>query len=97
MAETDRSKIIGSEVLADPEGVKQTSQSLILQVKDHDPAAWERLVKLYSPLVYFWCQESGLPKPDVSDVFQDVFTPWLRTLRNSVRSKTAAFEAGSER
>jgi hypothetical protein len=33
----------------------RTSQSLILQAKARDPDAWERMVKLYSPLVYlFW-------------------------------------------
>ncbi len=51
----------------------RTSQSLIVRVKNNDPDAWERLVKLYSPLVYFWCQESRLPQSDVQDIFQDVF------------------------
>lgn len=58
----------------------RTSQSLILQAKARDPAAWERLVKLYSPLVYFWCQESGLPQSDVHDVFQDVFHALARDI-----------------
>ncbi len=57
----------------DTAAAKRTSQSLILRVKQNDPDAWERLVKLYSPLVYYWCRESGLPQADLQDVFQDVF------------------------
>ena len=58
----------------------QTSKSLILRAKARESAAWERLVKLYSPLVYFWCQESGLPQSDVQDVFQDVFHALARDI-----------------
>lgn len=50
-----------------------TSQSLILGVKQNDPEAWERLVKLYSPLVYYWCGQAGLRQADIHDVFQEVF------------------------
>jgi len=59
----------------------RTSQSLIVQAKALDPHAWERMVKLYSPLVYFWCQESGLPQSDVHDVFQDVFHALARDIK----------------
>jgi RNA polymerase sigma-70 factor, ECF subfamily len=58
----------------------RTSHSLIVQAKAREPAAWERLVKLYSPLVYFWCQESGLPPSDVHDVFRDVFHALARDI-----------------
>ncbi len=58
----------------------RTSLSLILQATRQDPAAWERLVSIYSPLVYFWCQESGLPRADLQDVFQEVFHALARNL-----------------
>ena len=58
----------------------QTSLSLILQATRQDPAAWERLVSIYSPLVYFWCQESGLSRADLQDVFQEVFHALARNL-----------------
>ncbi len=61
--------------------VHRTSHSLIVQAKEKDPAAWERLVKLYSPLVYFWCRESGLPQSDLLDVFQDVFHALARDIK----------------
>jgi len=54
-------------------GADRTSHSLIVRAKNNDPEAWERLVKLYSPLVYYWCKNSGLPPTDLNDVFQDVF------------------------
>ena len=58
----------------------RTSLSLILQATRQDPAAWERLVSIYSPLVYFWCQESGLSRADLQDVFQEVFHALARNL-----------------
>jgi len=50
-----------------------TSPSLLERVRTDDPAAWERLVGLYSPLVLFWCRRSGLADEDIDDVFQEVF------------------------
>lgn len=38
-----------------------------------DAAAWERLVKLYAPLVLSWCRGLGLRPDDAADVFQEVF------------------------
>ncbi|HEV3238157.1 MAG TPA: sigma-70 family RNA polymerase sigma factor [Gemmataceae bacterium] len=38
-----------------------------------EPAAWERLVKLYAPLVFRWCRNSGLRDADIADIFQNVF------------------------
>jgi len=65
----------------DSQDARRTSQSLILQVKENDPEAWERLVRLYSPLVFFWCRESGLPQADLHDVFQDVFHTLARNIK----------------
>ena len=58
----------------------RTSLSLILQATQQDPEAWERLVSIYSPLVYFWCQKSGLSRADLQDVFQEVFHALARNL-----------------
>jgi RNA polymerase sigma-70 factor (ECF subfamily) len=49
------------------------SSSLLVRVRAQDPAAWDRLVRLYTPLVYSWCQRKGLREPDAEDVYQDVF------------------------
>lgn len=58
----------------------QTSLSLIARATGKDQVAWERLVKLYSPMVYFWCQQSGLPQADLNDVFQEVFHTLARKI-----------------
>jgi RNA polymerase sigma-70 factor (ECF subfamily) len=50
-----------------------TSRSLLMQLKDGQPAAWERLTSLYAPLVYHWCRQMRLPEQDMADVFQQVF------------------------
>jgi RNA polymerase sigma-70 factor (ECF subfamily) len=50
-----------------------TSLSLLLRVRDNDAQAWHRLVNLYTPLVYYWSREFGLPDDDSADVVQEVF------------------------
>jgi RNA polymerase sigma-70 factor, ECF subfamily len=50
-----------------------TSRSLIRRAQARDPEAWQRLVDLYGPLVFYWCQRSGLSSPDAADVFQETF------------------------
>jgi RNA polymerase sigma-70 factor (ECF subfamily) len=50
-----------------------TSRSLLDRVKADDPAAWDRLVSLYAPLVFQWCRGRGLQPEDASDVLQEVF------------------------
>ncbi len=64
-----------------------TSRSLIAQVQSKDPVAWERLVSLYSPLVYYWCQKMNLPGQDVPDVFQEVFQSVLRKISDFKKNK----------
>jgi RNA polymerase sigma-70 factor (ECF subfamily) len=55
------------------EGAKDTPSSLLEQVKCRDTAAWQRLVHLFSPLVYRWCRQAGLQEADAADVGQEVF------------------------
>lgn len=51
-----------------------TSSSLLERVKAHDAVAWQRLVRIYGPLVYQWCRECGLQAQDIADTFQEVFS-----------------------
>jgi RNA polymerase sigma-70 factor (ECF subfamily) len=51
----------------------RTPLSLLGRARTNDGAAWEQLVKLYRPLVLFWCRRSGLGAPDVEDLSQEVF------------------------
>jgi RNA polymerase sigma-70 factor (ECF subfamily) len=50
-----------------------TSRSLLARLQMDEPAAWDRLVKLYAPLVFRWCRNSGLRDADIADIFQNVF------------------------
>jgi RNA polymerase sigma-70 factor (ECF subfamily) len=58
---------------AGPQPSSATSRSLLAQVQADVPQAWERLVRLYAPLVLRWCRGHGLQDQDVADVFQEVF------------------------
>jgi len=50
-----------------------TSLTLLQRAQARQPAAWERLVDLYAPLVLHWCRRAGLGDADAADVFQEVF------------------------
>ena len=58
---------------AEPVEVESTTHSLLVGLKEHDDAAWGRLVRLYTPLVYHWCQKHDLKNDDIPDVIQEVF------------------------
>src|SRR6476660_10058734 len=62
----------------DPQPVRSvaetaTSRSLLMQLRDGQPAAWERLTSLYAPLVYHWCRGMRLAEQEMPDVCQQVF------------------------
>jgi RNA polymerase sigma-70 factor (ECF subfamily) len=46
---------------------------LLDRVRANEPDAWQRFVRLYSPLVYSWAKKCGLPNQDAADVLQEVF------------------------
>lgn len=51
-----------------------TSRSLLNEARVGDAQAWERLVRLYTPLVASWCHRRGVSQQDIVDVLQEVFT-----------------------
>jgi len=53
--------------------LSSTSPSLLSRVRAADPTAWERLARLYGPMVYRWARQAGLQPQDAADVVQDVF------------------------
>ncbi len=50
-----------------------TSLSLLQRIRQGDAAGWHRVVELYTPLVYHWCQRWGVSGADADDVLQEVF------------------------
>lgn len=50
-----------------------TSSSLLQRVKGGEADAWDRLARLYTPLVYTWCRSFQLSVEDTADIAQEVF------------------------
>jgi RNA polymerase sigma-70 factor, ECF subfamily len=55
-----------------PDGMP-TSRSLLQRARQRDSQAWQELVDLYAPLVYYWCRRTNIAVQDIPDVVQDVF------------------------
>jgi RNA polymerase sigma-70 factor (ECF subfamily) len=54
------------------------SSTLLDQLRAGRAEAWERLVRLYGPVVHRWCRRSGLSADDAADVLQEVLAALLR-------------------
>jgi RNA polymerase sigma-70 factor (ECF subfamily) len=50
-----------------------TSQSLIGKLRSRDDSGWQRMVELYTPLIYHWCRRSGFGPEETADLTQDIF------------------------
>mgnify|MGYP001273967710 CR=1 FL=1 len=68
----------------EPPQTASTSSSLIVAAKAQEPEAWDRLARLYVPMVYGWARSFALQQADAADVVQEVFA--------SVRTGLARFE-----
>ncbi len=52
----------------------KTPASLLQRLKrPDDQDAWQRFVKLYTPLIYDWARRAGLSEDEAADLAQDVF------------------------
>jgi len=58
-----------------------TSLTLLERLKTaDDEEAWSRFVRLYTPLLYYWCRRMGLHEQDAADLVQDVLVHLVRKL-----------------
>jgi RNA polymerase sigma-70 factor (ECF subfamily) len=57
-----------------------TSLSLLAGARLRDAEAWRRLVRIYSPLVRYWCRRAGVPPQGLDDLVQETFAAVLRGL-----------------
>lgn len=55
------------------EGESETSTTLFERLRAKQPAAWDRLVDLYGPVVYGWCRHWGLQPCDAENLGQETF------------------------
>jgi RNA polymerase sigma-70 factor, ECF subfamily len=71
-----------------------TSVSLLLRLKGGtDPAAWDRFVELYTPMMYRWVLQLGAQSADASDVVQDVLIRLIKTLPRFDYDRGRSFRA----
>ena len=71
-----------------------TSASLLDQARDRQPAAWQRLVALYTPLLHSWLTAAGLQPADRDDLSQRVLEILVRQLPDFAHNgRPGAFRA----
>ena len=58
-----------------------------------DEAAWDRFVRLYTPLIYTWARRAGLQSADAADLVKEVLTTLVRTLPEFTYQKQQSFRA----
>src|SRR5262249_14602058 len=58
-----------------------TSRTLLQRLRDqHDAAAWDRLVELYTPLLHYWARRMNCRGEEIADLVQEVFVKLLQKL-----------------
>jgi RNA polymerase sigma-70 factor (ECF subfamily) len=58
-----------------------TQASLLYRLRQPEAqVSWERFVKLYTPLLFYWARRLGLQEPDAGDLVQDVFVTLVQKL-----------------
>ena len=55
------------------QGQQDTPFSVLEGLRANDGTTWQRVIRLYEPLVRFWCRRAGLRDEDAEDVAQEVF------------------------
>lgn len=68
-----------------------TSSSLLAGLRAGEREAWDRLVRLYGPLVYCWCRQRLLPEEDAEDVVQEVFRAIARGIQEFQATPDGSF------
>lgn len=52
---------------------ESTSTTLLARLRSGQVGSWERLTRLYGPLVRYWCRKWGVPDADADDVVQEIW------------------------
>ncbi len=51
----------------------ETSVTLLARARANEPEAWDRLIRIYAPLVGYWCRLANVSAADTDDLIQEVF------------------------
>jgi RNA polymerase sigma-70 factor, ECF subfamily len=70
-----------------------TSLSLLQRVRVREALAWERLLRLYRPLVLHWCLRGGARTEDADDVAQEVFLAVAAGVEQFQRQREGGFRS----
>ena len=57
-------------------------------MRNGEPNAWQRLLTIYGPLVFHWCEREGLNSADSADVMQDVFIAVSKSISAFSKART---------
>ncbi len=68
----------------DPDSI---STSLLNGIRANAPRAWERMVRIYGPLVYQWCRQAGFQPADARDTVQEVMISVLSGIEGFQRDR----------
>lgn len=72
--------------------MNSTSVTLLARLKaGGSEADWQRLVALYTPLLYYWAKQSGLQHSDAADLVQEVLALLVRKLPDFTYDKNRTF------
>jgi RNA polymerase sigma-70 factor, ECF subfamily len=71
-----------------------TSATLLHRLRQPtNQAAWDRFVRLYTPLLFYWARKTGLPEADAADLVQDVFLVLVNKLPQFEHDQEKSFRA----
>ena len=71
-----------------------TRASLILRIrKGDDSVSWARFTDLYTPMIYRWARNIGLPEADAADLAQDVLVTVFNEIKKFEYDKKRSFRA----
>lgn len=71
-----------------------TRTSFIAGLQTANPSDWDRLIRLYQPLLWHWARQEGVSPQDFDDVCQDVFRVVVARIGAFVpRDQTGAFRS----
>jgi RNA polymerase sigma-70 factor (ECF subfamily) len=69
-----------------------TSPTLLNRLRQqNDPEAWERFVRLYTPLLLVWTRRQGFQEADAHDLVQEVLLKLVRELPKYQRGDGQSF------
>jgi RNA polymerase sigma-70 factor (ECF subfamily) len=73
------------------ESEPSTSLSLLAGARQGDAVAWERIVRLYGPLVYTWARRRGRQPADAADIVQEVLIDAAKGLNHFASGPASTF------